>query len=401
MLDFVVGDKNVPTPRYLEVMFIRRTRTRADGGYFTFRLVRSERIGDKIRQHTLPDLGRHFDVAQCDWRRLADASTKSSPASCPCPRRPPELEAHAQRITAALPAGDRVGAASPPPDRGHDFQHVHADSPEVLRPRPVGVEHAGLWATEKLALPDLLERPGIAPSLRTAAVGSIISRMACPGSERATRRRLAERSALGELPGTDLQTMGPMRPYRASDALMAHRGAIERHLFDLAMGLFGLQRTVTLYDLTNTPAGMPDALGAPPYALVVMDRGAEGFDFAIRLAQRQTPPCVSSFMCPRAASGASTMRPAMRINSLRRASPSPGSGNSVASSAARAAARGRPAGQIWSVMPMPHVLLMHGIQRHLPERKRVFDETAVDHAPVPSASASARNTMVAAVMCNT
>ena len=35
-------------------------------------------------------------------------------------------------------------------------------------------------------------------------------------------------------------------------ALMAHREAIEDHLFGAAMTLFELQPTVTLYDLTNT-----------------------------------------------------------------------------------------------------------------------------------------------------
>ena len=76
--------------------------------------------------------------------------------------------------------------------------------------------------------------------------------MARPGSERTTRRRLGERSPLGELPGADFETRGPMRLYRASDALMAHREAIKHHLFDRAMGLFGLQRTATPCDLTNT-----------------------------------------------------------------------------------------------------------------------------------------------------
>ena len=234
-------------------MFIRRTRTRADGEYFTFRLVRSERIGNKVRQRTLPDLGRHFDVAQGQWpmlrRRIDELLAGQMSLSSDVP---PALEAHARRITAALLAGDRIGTASPPTDRGPDLQHVDVDSLELLRPRSVGVEHVGLWAVGKLALPDLFERLGIGPSLRTAAVGSIVARMARPGSERATRRRLGERSALGELLGTDFETMGPMRLHRASDALMAHREAIERHLFDRAMGLFGLQRTVTLYDLTNT-----------------------------------------------------------------------------------------------------------------------------------------------------
>ena len=58
--------------------------------------------------------------------------------------------------------------------------------------------------------------------------------------------------------------MGAMRSYRASDALMRHREAIEAHLFDRAMDLFDLAPTVTLYDLTNTfhegeAADQPDA----------------------------------------------------------------------------------------------------------------------------------------------
>ena len=52
--------------------------------------------------------------------------------------------------------------------------------------------------------------------------------------------------------GVDFQTLDPMQLYRASDALMAHREAIEHHLFDRAMDLFDLHPTVTLYDLTNT-----------------------------------------------------------------------------------------------------------------------------------------------------
>ena len=226
-------------------MFIRRTRTRSIGEYFTFRLVRSERIGSKVRQRTLLNLGRH--VAQGDWpvlcRRIDELLAGQLPLSSDGS---PALESHAQRITALLLAGERIGAASSPASQRHDFQHVDVDSLELIRPRSVGVEHAGLWAMDQLGLRTRLEALGIGASLRTAAIGSIIARMARPGSERATRRWLGERSALGELLGVDFETMGPMRLYRASDALMAHREAIEHHL--RAMDL--LHPTVTL--LTNT-----------------------------------------------------------------------------------------------------------------------------------------------------
>ena len=235
-------------------MFIRRTQTRSSRSgeaYFTFRLVRSERIGSKVRQRTLLNLGRHFAIGPSAWpvlcRRIDEMLTGQLQLDPDCP---PALEAQAQRIVAQLLARERTGA--PTPAHEHDIQRVDVDSLELLRPRSVGVEHAGLWAMDHLGLRTLFRELGVGASLRAAATGSIIARMARPGSERATRRWLGERSALGELLEVDFETMGPMQLYRASDALMAHREAIEHHLFDRAMGLFDLHPTVTLYDLTNT-----------------------------------------------------------------------------------------------------------------------------------------------------
>ena len=83
--------------------------------------------------------------------------------------------------------------------------------------------------------------------------------------------------------------MSLMRLYRVSDALMAHREAIEKHLFEQVTELFGLAHTVTLLDgsgfvrRSEVFAGRVDedktlepmlkALHAPADALVVMDAG--------------------------------------------------------------------------------------------------------------------------------
>ena len=128
------------------------------------------------------------------------------------------------------------------------------DSLELIRPRSVGVEHVALWAMDQLGLRTRWQELRLGPSLRAAAIGSIIARMARPGCERAARRWLAERSALGELHvlGVDFETLELMQLYRASDALMAHREAIEHHLFDRAIRTCSTSiPTVTLYDLTN------------------------------------------------------------------------------------------------------------------------------------------------------
>ncbi len=236
-------------------MFIRRTQTRRseDGKhYFAHRLVRSERVGNTVRQRTLLNLGRHFNIPQAQWpplcARIDDLLTgQASWGGADCPR---AVEHEAQRIASQLLVrGAQTSGTSAGPA---DVQSVDVDSLRLVRPRSVGVEQVGLWALEQLGLPALLADLGVNRALRAAAAGVIVGRLAQPASERATHRWLQERSGLGELLGVDFETVGAMQLYRASDALVKHREAIEAHLFDRAMGLFDLQPTVTLYDLTNT-----------------------------------------------------------------------------------------------------------------------------------------------------
>ncbi len=233
-------------------MFIRRTRTRTgERGevYYSHRLVRSERSGEKVRQRTLLHLGSDFPVERRHWAvlcarvgQLLDRQAELVPLSCP-----EEVERHAQRIAAQLLNSAPSGGTGRP-----DLQTVDVGSLELIRPRSVGVEHVGLWAMERLGLEALLERLGFNGTQRALAMATVIARMAAPGSERASWRWLCERSALGELLGVDFERMSMMRLYRVSDALVAQRAAIEAQLFDRATDLFGLRSTVTLYDLTNT-----------------------------------------------------------------------------------------------------------------------------------------------------
>ena len=202
-------------------MFIRRTQTRSTSSgeaYFTHRLVRSERIGDKVRQRTLLNLGRHFDVAQSDWptlcRRIDEVLGGQLQLAPDCP---PALEAHAQHIAAQLLARHHDLSGAAVPSQRRDVQPLDVDSLELVRPRSVGVEHVALWAMDQLGLRTWLQELGIGASLRAAAIGSIIARMARPGSERAARRWLGERSALGELLGVDFWSDAALSRLRRAD----------------------------------------------------------------------------------------------------------------------------------------------------------------------------------------
>jgi transposase len=133
-----------------------------------------------------------------------------------------------------------------------EYQEVDVNSLELVRPRSVGVEHAGLAALSWLELDDVLESVGMNAGQRACALGGIIGRMACPGSELATWRWLRSRSAFGELVDVDFEGVPLMSLYRASDHLVRNRDVIEKALFARINDLFSLPSTVTLYDLTNT-----------------------------------------------------------------------------------------------------------------------------------------------------
>ncbi len=247
-------------------MFIRRTQTRNTSSgerYYTHRLVQSKRVENKVRQITLLNLGRHFDVDQAHWpllcariEELLSDQSPLMPVECSA-----TVERHAQRIAAQLVArgqGQASARTSSASSSGSDtprepeYHSVDVDSMALVRPRTVGVEAAALWAMRQVDFVGLLQSLGLTGPQRAAALGSIIGRMAAPASELATHAWLGERSALGELLDVDYEAMSLSSLYRISDRLLRHKSALETALFERTKDLFGLDTTITLYDLTNT-----------------------------------------------------------------------------------------------------------------------------------------------------
>jgi transposase len=236
-------------------MFIRRTATRntlTGESYHTCRLVRSERIGGKVRQVTLLNLGRHFALPQEQWPQLCARIEQllSGQSTLMSSEFSQAIEAAAQHYAGRLVASAPM--IEPTDGAGAQFQEVDVNSLEDRQPRSVGVEHVALAAMGQFGFAQKLEALGLNGPTRAAVIGNVVARMAKPGSELAAWRWLQRESALGELIDVDFEAMALTRMYRASDTLLKHRAAIEDHLFASVRSLFGLEETVTLYDLTNT-----------------------------------------------------------------------------------------------------------------------------------------------------
>lgn len=121
----------------------------------------------------------------------------------------------------------------------------HTDT-AALGPVLVGWE---IW--KRLGMRELLAGLGFSRSQNHAAAISVINRLANPSSEHSLPDWY-RRTGLPELMGNQLRGAGDDRFYRVSDLLLDHQSEIERHLRERQRSLFNLNRTVLLYDLTNT-----------------------------------------------------------------------------------------------------------------------------------------------------
>lgn len=232
-------------------MFIHKvlSRTSKKGTkYYTYRLSTSYRKNNKVKQKLLLGLGSNFNIKRSQWPTLCHRIHTLLHGQCEIfnPELPTDLEAEAQRITTLLRAKCNNKK------RTRDWQTVDINSLNTIHPRHVGVEHVGLWALKKLGIPALLNECGFSPNVQQTAIGSIIGRLAKPGSERATMKWLRNASGLSEFLQCDYNAMCDMQLYRASDKLYEHRETIESHVFDQAIHLFDQTPTISLYDLTNT-----------------------------------------------------------------------------------------------------------------------------------------------------
>jgi transposase len=239
----------------LSAMFIRQTKTRSGasgGSYFTHRIVESRRVGRKVSQHTLLNLGSSFDLSKEVWPELCTRIEQIFNSEDPLFAVDASIEQSAQHIYSQIIARRGELQTLENKEENHDFQEVDINSLKQINPRSVGAEHVSLEALKELQIPQILENAGFNGRQRAEALGNIIGRMCAPRSERATAQWLKERSALGELLKHDFTAMPLMQLYRASDRLLKKKNLIEESIFDRVQDIFNFTPTITLYDLTNT-----------------------------------------------------------------------------------------------------------------------------------------------------
>jgi len=215
----------VPKIRF---MYLRHTTVTKNGKTRTYwRLVRSVRVGSKVRQETVAQLGELDAEGRVRARALAEAIVGIE-------RRPGLFED--QLPTEPVCVDLRRFRL----ERGRRFGDVW------LAWR--------LW--QAVGLDQLLEQllpPHRAeiPWAKMAAV-LVIARLCEPSSELHIAEDWFRRTALGDLLGIADAKINDDRLYRAHDQVLPHKAALEQHLQQRLGNLFGLEYDLLLYDITST-----------------------------------------------------------------------------------------------------------------------------------------------------
>ena len=242
-------------------MYILKTKTKStpDGGSsYTYRIVESFRVGTLVKQRILLNLGKDFDIEQPHWPLLTARIDQLLQGSAPRQTEAFDLaddlsqllEKAAQRYSKLIIAklAQPVDAAS----QGPDYHRVDINHVEAVQARSIGSETLAMHAVMQLQLDQKLTALGFNKIELAAALGSIIGRMVSPDCELQTHDWLQSRSGLGELLGHDYGTTSLTRLYKISDKLLKHQVALEAFLAVQEQTLFDLNRSIVLYDLTNT-----------------------------------------------------------------------------------------------------------------------------------------------------
>jgi transposase len=209
-------------------MYLRHTTVRKNGKAHTYwRLVRSVRVGRKVRQETVAHLGELDAEGRIAARHLAHSLVG--------------IERQPGLFEAEVPAEPiRVELAGLQLERGRRFGDV--------------------WLAWKLwqavGLDGWLEaclprgREEVPWSVMAAVL--VIARLCEPSSELHIAEDWFRRTALDDLLGVNEEQVNDDRLYRALDRLLPHKTALESHLKQRLGTLFSLEYDLLLYDVTST-----------------------------------------------------------------------------------------------------------------------------------------------------
>ena len=237
-------------------MYIIKTvsKSKKDGTkkYYTFRLMESQRIGDKVKKITLLNLGSDFSVDQEHWANFSkriDDIINRTPSLFEFDK---DLESLAQQYAARLILLKAKKQPLSTEDENDKYKEIDITSVDNSDSKDIGCEHIIYETIKELELDTKLKDLGFTNVQLNSAIGTIVTKMINPSSDIKTYRLLCGKSGINELLDCDFNKISSNNIYRVADKLYENKDELEKHLYEKQKQIFNYEQTITLYDLTNT-----------------------------------------------------------------------------------------------------------------------------------------------------
>jgi len=209
-------------------MYLRHTTIRKDGKVHRYwRLVRSVRVGRRVIQQTVAQLGELDEHGRVEARALARRLIGT-------PEQAALFDDGSEHVTVSV-----------------RLKGVH-----IERSRRFGDVYLALTLWRGVGLEELCERllPAGKERIAWAKMATVLvaARLCEPSSELHIAEDWYRRTALCDLLQLGDEEINKDRLYRALDHLVVHKTALEAHLSQRCGELFSVQNEVLLYDVTST-----------------------------------------------------------------------------------------------------------------------------------------------------
>jgi transposase len=211
-------------------VYLRHSTVHKDGKTHVYwRLVRSVRVGSRVRQQTVAMLGELDATGRAKARALARQICGASAEA-------PGLFDSDVESTEAVP--------------------VRLDRIRLERARQFGDVWLG-WTLWRALRFDTLFEEVIAPGREEVpwavmAAVLVLARLSEPSSELHIAEDWYRKTALDDLLGLAAEKVNEQRLYRALDQILPHKDAVEQHIRSRLGELFDVDYDLLLYDVTST-----------------------------------------------------------------------------------------------------------------------------------------------------
>jgi len=223
--------------------------------YTYYRLTSSHRIGDKVRQTVILNLGKLEGIDKSEHKHLANRIEEiiSGTGNTLFTTVSEQIEELAQYFAKKIekekifPSKKSKTISK---EITNNYQNIDLESFEQIESKDIGGEWLVKQAFDKLDLPNVLKKIGLDTNQVKTAQLLLTAKLIHPSSELETERWLNEKSGAFEL-YDNVDSISRYKIYQASTIMYKNKKEIDSLIYNNINNLFSGRNRIVIYDLTN------------------------------------------------------------------------------------------------------------------------------------------------------